>query len=279
MSHDMRKFRSFGLIAILTVVLLMLPSVSADETNCDFCHSDVVESFTESPHYAESCAACHTYHKYIPGTGECIECHTGATGHVLKANVHYEQGLTCIDCHSRDAHGDYTAQAGKAECKDCHTASGPEPPYDLKIPAHKMHENDVSCAACHAREYYTYNLNTDTGKITSEICKFHLVSYMDKLRPACELKTGDSKYLQVTFPHVILEKGRECYECHDRLEQVFYLDFDGKVVPTEASLVSPHLEILGFDTAEIGTYMILAVLAGIFVHLIVRRITLGRWIG
>ncbi len=44
----------------------------------------------------------------------------------LQANVHYEKGMTCIDCHTkRDIHGDgniYTKreQAVEIECEDCH---------------------------------------------------------------------------------------------------------------------------------------------------------------
>lgn len=284
MSHGIRKFRSVGLIAILTVVLLLvLPSVSADETNCDFCHSDVAESFTKSPHYTENCTACHIYHKYIPSMGKCIECHTSpGTGYVLKANVHYEQGLICIDCHSKEIHGDYAAQAGRAKCGDCHTTSGPDPTYDPTIAAHKMHENDVSCVACHVRWYYTYNFNMDTGKITPEICEFHLLNYKDKLYPACEMNpSGTKSYLRVTFPHTISEEGRDCTECHDRFEEVFYLGFDGGMLPPEASLslAPPYVEVQGFDITEMGTYLLIGVLFGIFVHLMVRRIMLRRWIG
>lgn len=283
----MSGFRSVGLI-IIVVLLLVLPSVSADETNCDACHSDVAENFTNSPHHTKNCTVCHIYHKYIPSMGKCAECHTSSgTEYLLKANVHYNHGLTCVDCHSKEIHGygeehDYAAQSVKAKCEDCHTTSGADQTYDPTIAAHKMHESDVSCVACHARWYYTYNFNRDTGKITPEICEFHLVNYKDKLYPACELKTDDDKsYLRVTFPHTISEKGRDCSKCHDRFEEVFYLGFDGGMMPPEASLslAPPYVEVQGFDITEMGTYLLIGVLFGIFVHLMVRRITLRRWIG
>lgn len=105
----------------------------------------------------------------------------GVEYHQLKADVHQLRGMLCIDCHS----GQELMHTGgeKPSCKGCHNREelqhslpgrvekrqdnyvllgrdGKDHPIPLmKHPAHKEHNDSVSCQACHAQ--WTFN---DSGK-------------------------------------------------------------------------------------------------------------------
>ena len=296
----------FMVLLVAAAIYLLIPSASASES-CAVCHPNIAENFTKSLHHTlkgirsfdsafacltchiENCTVCHTNHKHIPNMSKCMECHAILGSGYKRFDVHYKRGLMCIDCHSsEEIHGDgkeytFSAQAVKVRCEDCHmkptVVKGMEvPQYDPTILAHRLHEKVVSCFACHASQHYTIQVNLGTGEIKPSAGEFRLVVYEGRLYPACEIVDGE-KILRVAFPHTITKEGRDCSECHDRLDEVFYVGFDGRMIPPGSSLASPSLEILGFDITKMGTYLILGVIGGIFVHLVRRRITLGRWIG
>ena len=148
---------------------------------------------TEAKHYGEkvfeqSCRSCHAScggcHVKAPAVGgisiglikghrfvrkdegkTCAFCHGGRvypeyTGEYGgRADVHYQKGMMCMDCHkTRAFHGDGTAYRFKEEvrdrpsCRDCHRV-GSEAKLTARI-AHKKHADKVSCYGCHSAGEY-----------------------------------------------------------------------------------------------------------------------------
>ena len=70
----------------------------------------------------------------------------GNSYHYLKEDIHFQKGLTCIDCHKKDEvmgiHANGT-DVKKATCKDCHSKI-------VKNEAHEDYHSNVSCSTCHA---------------------------------------------------------------------------------------------------------------------------------
>lgn len=263
--------------------------------------------------HIENCTGCHVVHKYIPEMSDCIKCHrtgmnyigTSEFGQKATPDVHYEKGLDCLDCHDIDKiHGDgkkytFADEAIEIDCEDCHLTgkfvSGREAKYDPGIDAHKLHP-DLDCSACHAGYYTTcYNCHLETGAIEGYTTSdFHLMKYGGKYKPAYvqTVKLGDkvSKGATVTSPHTITPNARKCEDCHDNEKEVFLAGYDGKVYgPPGVELAEPPSKLaadLGFigidyrlDITLLGTLIILGVLAGLAIHVLKRRITLGRWVG
>lgn len=118
----------------------------------------------------------------------------------LQANVHYENGMTCIDCHTKqDMHGDGNIyakkeQAVEVECEDCHGTAKAR--TNLKTswgnPLGNLKEKD-------GKVYLTAKL---TGKE-------HLVSQVS------EIELGTEGYTAHVAVPSHLEK-MECYTCHAR---------------------------------------------------------------
>ena len=62
----------------------------------------------------------------------------GIDYHHLSEDIHFQKGLTCIDCHKSEQ-----MQGGKkASCTDCHK--------NLSKKNHKTYHKNISCSACHA---------------------------------------------------------------------------------------------------------------------------------
>jgi hypothetical protein len=265
--------------------------------------------------HIEDCSTCHPVHKKTIEMSECVDCHEriganyiGKLANEQKAkhpDIHYEKGLECLDCHSLDKiHGDgnlytFAEEAIEISCEDCHY-SGVEVKgkkaklYDSSLLAHRLHE-DIACSACHADYYQTcYNCHFETGEFESYTTyEFHLLRYNDRLYPAyvqtMSFKDKTSKAAGIISPHTITSNARKCEECHDNQEEVFLINFDGRLFGYGVELAKPpsklEVDLSNFgmdfklDIMQLGTLIILGVIGGIGVHLIKRRITLGRWIG
>jgi len=268
--------------------------------------------------HVENCSQCHKVHKQMPNMTDCVNCHFQSTGvnyigylakMMKKArhpDIHYKKGLECLDCHSlEEIHGNgnaytFAGEAVKVRCEACHFYSvevrGLEAKlYDPTILAHKLHR-DISCFACHADYYQTCSYcHLDTGefgKMSTD--KLYILRYRGLLYPANVMLTSyhnkTSKSAGVVMPHTITLKARDCGDCHDNEKEVFLVGFDGKLVgPPGVELADPPSKLVvdlsnfgisfKLDITKLGTLIILGVIGGIFVHLIKRRITLGRWIG
>jgi hypothetical protein len=70
----------------------------------------------------------------------------GNSYHHLSQDIHYQKGLTCVDCHKKNEVMGVHAQKSdikKATCKDCHKQI-------VKNEAHENYHENVSCSTCHA---------------------------------------------------------------------------------------------------------------------------------
>jgi|Deesub1362B_J571_1020462.scaffolds.fasta_scaffold00281_26 hypothetical protein len=332
------------LAVFLVTFLILVNQTAAQEETCGRCHDLGTMDFDTSLHktlsgidtafkqaagndfgidtpeycfscHIEDCSGCHEVHKQIPEMSDCNKCHRVGLNYIGlvseygqkadHADVHFEKGFDCLDCHDIDKiHGDgksytFADDAVEIDCEDCHIegkfVSGREATYDPGTDAHKLHP-DLECSACHADYYPTcYNCHLDTGKFEGFTTKdFYLMKHEGKYSPAyvqtVTLGEKQSVGAGVINPHTITSDARKCEDCHDNQEKVFLTGFDGRVFgPPGVELAEPPSELavsLGFigvnyklDITFIGSLIILGVLGGLAVHVIVRRITLGRWVG
>ncbi|MFZ5754546.1 MAG: multiheme c-type cytochrome [Bacillota bacterium] len=129
--------------------------------NCSTCHVSCGDCHVSRPK-AQSGGLLAQHQFVMPDMEKnCVLCHstrngaeyTGTVG--ITADVHYQKGLTCIDCHpATNFHGskpeatEMMLKEDLPDCLDCHKDTyGPE----SKIEAHKAHpENTLSCQVCHS---------------------------------------------------------------------------------------------------------------------------------
>jgi len=259
------------------------------------------------------CHVYHGYIPNMTTCVECHEHQIGVNyiGYLVKKmrrgpspDVHYLHNMTCMECHnSSEIHGDgynYTLAyyAVKVRCLDCHGNSsvvinGLSPKqYDPNLLPHRIHAGILSCYACHAGWYQTcYDCHLPSGKIDKITVKdFHLLKAPNgKLYPACVMSVvynGQvSKVVGIVMPHTISPKARKCSDCHSsNSSKVFLAGFNGRIVgPKGTSFANPPSKILikipvlniWIDTGMLGTLIIGAVIAGICLHYLKRRITMG----
>ncbi|HOK05918.1 MAG TPA: hypothetical protein PK836_03740 [Syntrophales bacterium] len=111
----------------------------------------------------KTCAFCHGGRVYPEYTGD----------YGGKADVHYQKGMMCMDCHSAGAlHGDGRAYRfkeevkGRPSCRDCHRP-GNEERLTTRI-AHLRHEGKVSCYGCHSAGEYRHCFECHEGGAQSK---------------------------------------------------------------------------------------------------------------
>ncbi len=205
-------------------------NVPYDKLGCKNCH-------------AESCERCHTektaegkYTKKGISQELCLGCHSRAkvTFKIDREagiqDVHMGMGKTCTDCHSKeDVHGDcrdYDSMrkpgAVKASCDNCHQKLA-------ENKSHKLHKDKLECNACHVSGSATcYNCHFDkfleTGKkkgnfILGKKRWLMLVNYEGKVTSGTvqTLVSKGKKFIAYApyFTHSIMDKGRECGDCHN----------------------------------------------------------------
>lgn len=125
----------------------------------------------------KTCSVCHEGRVYPEYTGK----------HTKSPDVHFQKGMTCVDCHKKSQiHGspdgvrknEKTAQ-GKPKCIDCHRL-GREAKTTARL-AHARHEGSVSCYGCHSQGDYINCYNCHLGKgATSKLGFFLGVDPGDK---------------------------------------------------------------------------------------------------
>jgi len=231
----------------------------------------------------------------------CTTCHKEPEIHGdgnMYTYSYYAVKVHCLDCHGTGKIirvGNKTIRAKK---------------YDPNLLPHRIHSKVVSCIACHATHYLTcINCHIETGKLDGVTTKdFHLIAGPDgKLYPAVVMtvtymgRTYTTAGL--TFPHTISPKGRPCSDCHNpsTINKVFLVGFKGKLVgPPGIKVVKPGEKLtqlkctaeecyarppnkivikipilnIWIDTEMLGTLIIGATIAGIFLHYLKRRLTL-----
>lgn len=130
--------------------------------NCMNCHATCGECHVSRPSgYAGGLIDKHKFFNSPPMDQTCFGCHgarnagefMGTVG--FSQDVHYEAGMTCVDCHDvKNFHGtgeEYASMWDKPvlpSCLDCHeeVASG-----SAKTPMHNIHGDTLSCQVCHAQ--------------------------------------------------------------------------------------------------------------------------------
>lgn len=200
-------------------------------TTCGNCHGDEPHTNDISANI-ETCDVCHLK-KQASFVGD-MPMHKSEGP---SADVHYELGFTCVDCHSsKDTHGDGTLytnmlDAVNVKCEDCH-----EP---INTEAHIVHGDKLDCSACHISWMTTcVNCHLDTMKTESIVTdKFYLARAADgEIKPFMQMNaTLDGKthtaYAEY-FSHTITDEARDCEFCHEN-EEIFCSD--GQLIGPEGA--------------------------------------------
>ena len=201
-------------------------------TTCEKCHG-------EDPHEEDlstnmtTCDQCHFKKQTATFIGD-MPMHKKKGPH---ADIHYEKGLTCIDCHNaEELHGDgnvYTSQleAVTTKCEDCHNSPGMTvkdmsvTQYSQDIDAHKTHDDKLDCTACHSGWALTCNnCHLDTRKGTQPVSdEFYLgVAADGKIKPFIKMEAiyGDTSHKGYGewFSHTVTDEAKDCAFCHENSE-------------------------------------------------------------
>lgn len=157
-----------------------------DTKDCTSCHLESYNEIHDEDEYkmnmTESCLSrCH-YKRPGPNYLGMKAYHTEAPN--TPADIHYEKGLVCWDCHEADELHRTNPQdrdapnqrvAVQFTCEDCHNNPGKVvngmevTQYSTDIEAHKIHQKELDCAACHAQWYQScYNCHMDEKMGLSE---------------------------------------------------------------------------------------------------------------
>jgi len=236
---------------------------------------------------------------YVYGLN-CTTCHKEPEIHGdgnMYTYTYYAVKVRCLDCHGTGKLvrvGNKTIRAKK---------------YDPTLTPHRIHAKVLSCVACHGAWYQTcINCHLDTGKIDKITTKeFHLIQGPDgKLYPAVRMIVTFQGKTYTTvgmiIPHTISPKGRPCSDCHNpnTINDVFLVGYKGRLVgPPGVKTIKPGENItqiqctaeecyarppnrivvtvpvigLQIDITMLGTLIIGATIAGIFLHYLKRIIT------
>ena len=247
-----------------------------EEKNCQKCHvqkctqchigEDMYDLHTKKV-TMDACDPCHKKKQTSTFVGE-MPMHKPGDG--LNADVHYEKGLICTDCHGvEDLHGDgneYKTQldAVNTECEDCHT--DPEKvvkgmavtQYTFEQRAHQLHVGKLDCIACHTGWSLTCNkCHLETRKGTKPVSdEFYLGVAADGL--VTTFLKMDASYNNEThtgygewFSHTITADAKDCDFCHEDRE-VLCEGCEGQIIGEGGSFISQETidRIYGIDTAE-----------------------------
>ncbi|MCK4668161.1 cytochrome c3 family protein [Candidatus Dependentiae bacterium] len=205
-------------------------------TTCTVCHG---ENGHDQEITIDTCDACHFTKQTSTFIGDMPK-HKSEGPH---ADIHYEKGLTCMDCHSaKEMHGDgniYNTQqqAVTTACEDCHISPGKVvkemdvTQYTTEISAHEIHDGKLDCAACHAG-WTTTCVNCHLDILEAEgikkadkivIDEFYLAEGIDGLiKPFLKQSTsyGDDTHTGYAawMPHTITDEPKDCAFCHENRE-------------------------------------------------------------
>jgi len=199
--------------------------------NCSCCH----EMTGDYGHFGEltpneKCMKCH---KKRPGPNY-MGMLAGFKKEGPHADVHYEAGMECKDCHGGDEmHGTASKapnerMAVEVRCEDCHIVNGT---------AHEIHKTSVDCAACHSGWMQTCsNCHLETKKIDgSNTDEFYLiVGHEGKIVPAYRMQktyknVSTTGWVERT-PHTITKDARDCAECHENRNNILCEGCEGRIM-------------------------------------------------
>jgi hypothetical protein len=147
------------------------------EQSCRSCHASCGDCHVKSPVIGGVNSGLIDNHRFVrkDETKTCALCHGGRVWPEFTGDyggmpdIHYRRGMTCTDCHSAtQMHGDGMAYTSRRDvparplCLDCHdtTRLGRE----TTIETHAVHEETVSCSACHTAAAYRQCSSCHEGK-------------------------------------------------------------------------------------------------------------------
>ena len=187
----------------------------------------------------DTCDPCHLTKQTATFIGD-LPKHKGKGPH---ADIHYEKGLICTDCHSsEEMHGDGNIYAHQMEavttaCEDCHSSPGKVvkgmnvTQYSLDIPSHKIHDATLDCTACHVGwslrcvNCHLDTLESEGKKVTDGVVtdEFYLAKASDgKIKPFLKMTAsyGDETHTGYGewMTHTITDKAKDCAFCHENGE-------------------------------------------------------------
>lgn len=171
-------------------------------------------------------------------------------------DIHYESGLTCMDCHNADEmHGDgntYTSQleAVTTTCEDCHNSLGktvkdmPVTQYSTDVGAHEIHGDKLGCTACHTGWQLTCgNCHLDNrGNMTVDTTQFYLgVASDGKIKSFIKMEAQYDNATHIGygewFSHTTTDKAKDCIFCHENPE-VFCEGCEGEILGKGGAFIS-----------------------------------------
>ncbi len=222
---------------------------------CDKCHVGYPANHTYKGEVTipiSTCDTCHFKKQTATFVGD-LPVHKSEGPH---ADIHYEKGLTCTDCHNAaELHGDGNTYASQLEavtttCEDCHNSPGKTvkgmavTQYSTDVGAHSMHEDKLDCTACHTGWSLTCNnCHLDTRKGTQFATdEFYLgVASDGKIKPFIKMETAydNATYTGygAWFSHTVTDKAKDCAFCHENPE-VFCEGCEGEILGEGGSFIS-----------------------------------------
>ena len=225
--------------------------------NCSKCHASSCEKCHEGKHDAfkeitiDTCDKCHFKKQTATFIGD-MPAHKKKGPH---ADIHYEKGLTCMDCHNaEELHGDGTQYSSQLEavttkCEDCHNSPGktvkdmPVTQYSTNIVSHKMHEDELDCTACHSGWALTCNnCHMDTREGTQPVSdEFYLgVAADGKIKPFIKMEAmyDDASHMGYGewFSHTVTDDAKDCAFCHENSD-VLCEGCEGQMLGEGGSLI------------------------------------------
>ena len=157
------------------------------EASCRRCHASCGDCHVKGPRFGNVCTGLLQGHRFVrkDEAKTCGFCHGGRvypeyTGQygVIK-DAHFEKGMMCLDCHSREEmHGDghragsRKEVASRPQCATCHPAGKEKTEKARK--AHQTHEATLTCTACHSLSSYKNCSNCHLGKGAESKIGFNL---------------------------------------------------------------------------------------------------------
>lgn len=211
---------------------------SCHATTCTKCHQGYIAQMGHGEETVEitmdTCDPCHFKKQTSTFIGD-MPAHSAEGPH---ADIHYEKGLTCMDCHSaEEIHGDgntyaHQMQAVTTACEDCHISPGKVvkemnvTQYSLEISAHEIHDGTLDCAACHVGWFTTcVDCHLDTRKAAGGIVtdEFYLAVASDgMIKPFLKMSTSYGNETHTGYgewmPHTITADAKDCPFCHENRE-------------------------------------------------------------
>ena len=181
--------------------------------NCMACHATCGECHVSRPTtWAGGLINQHEFFSTPPMEQTCFGCHgarnageyMGTVG--FARDVHYEMGMTCMDCHDvTNFHGTGVAYDTMWEkpvlpsCLDCHEDQTPGQ-SDLHV--HNVHGTDLSCHVCHSQAsqscFECHVSIADDGQSVSSSSEMRIL-FRIGLNPEI---TEERPYRYVTLRHI-----------------------------------------------------------------------------